>query len=136
MGLFRPTAEGAGVRLDVELGVGDRETLLDDAMIKQALTNVLLNAIQAVDQPGGHVRVATRCLGGHCEITVSDDGPGLPEDTSALFRVFHSTKQGGFGLGLAISRTRIEHHGGELSATTGPNGGAVFSISIPYEAPA
>ena len=131
--LFRPMAEGAGVELSADLGVGDKESLVDAAMIKQALTNVLVNAIDVVPQPGGHVRVQTRCRPGGCEIHVADDGPGVPEDTEPLFRVFHSTKRGGFGLGLAISRSRVEKHGGTLTAENRPQGGAEFVITIPKD---
>ena len=131
--LFQPMAEGKGVQLEAELGVGEKESLVDEAMIKQALTNVLVNAIDAVPQPGGHVQVQTRCRPGGCEIHVLDDGPGVPEDVEPLFRVFHSTKQSGFGLGLAISRSRVEKHGGTLTANNHPGGGAEFVITIPKD---
>jgi signal transduction histidine kinase len=131
--LFQPMAEGAGVELKADLAVGAQTTLVDEAMIKQALTNVLVNAIDAVPQPGGHVQVTTRCRPNGCEIHVLDDGPGLPEEVEPLFRVFHSTKPTGFGLGLAISRSRVERHGGMLEGKTRPEGGAEFVITIPKD---
>jgi signal transduction histidine kinase len=131
VGLLRPMAEGAGVRIETDLQGGESPVPLDEALIKQALMNVVLNAIEAVPRPGGWLRVSTRRAATSCLVTVEDDGPGLPGDPEELFRVFHSTKRGGSGLGLPISRAIVERHGGSLVGRNRPDGGAVFDLSIP-----
>jgi signal transduction histidine kinase len=131
--LFRASAEGDSIVLDTELQAGDDPVMLDEAMLKQALLNVLKNALEAVPRPGGRVVVSTRRSASRMEIAVADNGPGVPKDSEALFRIFHSTKKGGTGLGLAISRTLVERQGGELVARNGEHGGAVFTLSLPCE---
>jgi len=131
--LFRASAEGDGIVLDTELQAGDDPVMLDEAMLKQALLNVLKNALEAVPRPGGRVVVSTRRAGPRIAIAVRDNGPGVPKDAEALFRIFHSTKKGGTGLGLAISRTLVERQGGTLVASNGEQGGAVFTLSLPGE---
>ena len=138
--LLRPMAVGVGVTLETDFGAGGQPVLLDEALVKQALMNVILNAVQAVQTAsppgGGRVRITTRRTSRDVEIEVSDDGSGIPSDPEPLFRVFYSTKKGGSGLGLAISRAIAERHGGRLearnaSATGSPQGGAVFTLSLP-----
>jgi signal transduction histidine kinase len=129
--LFRANAAGVGVSLDFDLQAGEDAVLLDEAMVKQSLMNVVKNAIEAVSQPGGRVVVATRRSADVVQVTVSDDGAGVPEDPEAMFAVFHSTKKGGTGLGLPISRALAERQGGSLVARTGASGGAVFVLTFP-----
>ena len=132
--LFRANAAGVGVTLDLDLQAGEDAVFLDEAMVKQALMNVVKNAIEAVPQPGGRVVVASRRAGDVVQVTVSDDGPGVPEDPEAMFAVFHSTKKGGTGLGLPISRALAERQGGTLTARHAASGGAVFVLTLPAHA--
>jgi two-component system sensor histidine kinase HydH len=68
------------------------------------------------------------------EVTVDDDGPGLPEgDPEQLFDPFYSTRERGTGLGLALARRIARAHGGELSAGPSPAGGARFTLVLPTE---
>jgi signal transduction histidine kinase len=129
--VFRAFAAEQGVRLETDLRCGQVAVAVDEAMVKQALTNVILNALQAVAQPGGVVQVATRRTHAAQVVDVRDNGPGLPDDVEQLFRIFHSTKKGGSGLGLAISRGVAERHGGTLVARGQPEGGAVFTLTLP-----
>lgn len=133
--LFRANAAGAGVALDLDLQAGDEPVPLDEAMVKQALMNVLKNAIEASPQPGGRVTVATRRAADVVQVSVSDEGPGVPADPEQMFRVFHSTKKGGTGLGLPISRALAERQHGSLVARPGVRGGAVFVLSFPVKPP-
>lgn len=133
--LFQPTAEGDGVTLTADLDSGAEPILLDESLVKQALMNVILNALEAVRRPGGRVSVTTRREGSTCEVVVGDDGPGLPEDPEELFRVFHSTKKGGSGLGLPISRAIAERHGGSLVGRRSPREGAEFVLRLPVAVP-
>jgi len=66
------------------------------------------------------------------EVTVADNGPGLPTDeNSRIFDTFVTTKQNGMGMGLAIATTIVEAHGGKLWGTSNPDGGATFHFTLP-----
>lgn len=131
--LFRANAAGSGVSLELDLQAGDEPAGLDEAMVKQALMNVVKNAIEASPQPGGRVVVATRRSADVVQVSVSDEGPGVPADPEQMFRVFHSTKKGGTGLGLPISRALAERQHGSLIARAGARGGAVFVLTLPVK---
>ena len=134
MHLFGNRAAGEGIALDVDLHAGEAPVLLDEAMLKQAIMNIVVNAIEAVPRPGGRIMVTTRRDGSRVQVAVADNGPGLPGQPEALFQVFHSTKKGGTGLGLAIARAIAERHGGSLNAMGGEKGGAVFVFTLPADA--
>lgn len=115
---------------------------IDPERVRQALVNLLENALEAIDD-GGQVVVRASFDGPECKraiLEVMDDGHGIPEDNlDRLFQPFFTTRTDGTGLGLAIVRKIVEYHGGRVSAgnRTGPNGapsGAVFRIELPVEA--
>jgi signal transduction histidine kinase len=82
------------------------------------------------------VVIATRDVDGCVEVTVSDRGCGFGgRDAQALFQSFVTTKPGGLGLGLSISRSIVQAHGGTLAAASRPGGGAVFTLRLPALAP-
>jgi two-component system NtrC family sensor kinase len=112
--------EGSGV------AVGNRQK------IWQVVTNLLKNAAEA-SGTGGKVRITIGTAGeGFVELSVADDGPGLPmSDQERLFEPFYSTKETGTGLGLAVSRAIVQAHGGSLEGSTAPAGGAVFIARLP-----
>jgi signal transduction histidine kinase len=97
--------------------------------------NLLLNALDAVkDNPPGRRRVTVRArpAGATVEVTVSDEGHGIPADQLLrVFEPFFTSKSNGLGMGLAISRSIIEAHGGRLWAENRPAGGAVFTFTLP-----
>lgn len=102
-------------RLSVDTRVGpDLIVQADRAQIEQALINLLKNAVDAALETGGGVRIAWAKRAELCEILVEDEGPGLPE-TANLFVPFFSTKPGGSGIGLVLSRQIAEAHGGSLT---------------------
>jgi two-component system, NtrC family, sensor kinase len=101
------------------------------AKLRQVVSNLVRNAAEAAG-PGGRVAVRVAEGGGEARVAVSDDGPGLtPEAHERLFEPFFTTKQGGTGLGLALSRAIARGHGGDLEASDGPGGGAVFTLRVP-----
>jgi len=85
----------------------------DGDQLDQLLINLIRNASDAVTETGGGVRVTWRPLAGGVEVAVEDDGPGIV-DTANLFVPFYTTKPGGSGVGLALSRQIAEAHGGRL----------------------
>jgi two-component system, OmpR family, sensor kinase len=113
----------------------------DPERLTQMLRNLVRNAVTHT-APAGQVEVRARAHGDQLEITVSDDGPGIPpEELERVFERFRrlsggrTRDQGGSGLGLAIVRALAEAHGGTVTAESGPPGGATFRIVLPGYAP-
>ncbi len=127
-------AERAGVALHVHLADVVPSVLGDRIQLGQVLFNLLQNAIDATAEVrAGAVQVRTTLEHGKCvTISVCDNGEGLtPSDLERVFERFYSTKPTGMGMGLAISRSIVEAHGGRLWADTNPPRGAVFTLSLP-----
>jgi len=131
----RPQAAARGVALRLECPA-DATARLDKLKVKQAVVNVLRNAIDA-SPPGGDVVVRCGLADGAAEIAVTDRGPGIPAaDRAAIFTPFFTTKEHGSGLGLAIAREFAEAHGGAITAESRDGGGATFVLRLPREGPA
>ncbi|GHG22990.1 sensor histidine kinase NtrY-like [Paracoccus aerius] len=114
----------------------------DAGMLRQAFTNLVKNAGEAVDEraenppPGWQPRVAVTLRADHDAVTIqiADNGPGLPADRSRLFEPYVTMKASGTGLGLPIVKKIVEEHGGSLSLSDGPGGqGALAEIRLPRE---
>jgi PAS domain S-box-containing protein len=109
------------------------------ARLNQVLVNLLVNAAQAVRARGrGKIMLATRALGEHIEITVSDDGVGIPpENLARIFACGFTTKQaeGGSGLGLSISKEIVQAHGGSLEVSSQVGLGTTFTVRLPRSLP-
>jgi signal transduction histidine kinase len=108
----------------------------DRVQLQQVLMNLMLNGIEAMKDTGGELTVKTE-LGRDDQllISVSDTGVGLPADkTDQIFSAFFTTKPQGTGMGLAISRSIIESHGGRLWASANNGKGATFQFTLPAEA--
>jgi two-component system NtrC family sensor kinase len=101
--------------------------------LRQVLQNLISNAVAATVD-GGEIEIGSRSEGGRLRLTVIDSGPGIPEkDFEKIFEPLYSTKPGGLGLGLTISRTIVERLGGTLSARNVPGRGAVFTVEVPLK---
>src|SRR5690606_6315784 len=116
--------------------VGEAAVLVDRLQIEVVLRNLIVAAFEAVEAAGGQerwVRSGAEPAGpGRVCLTVEDSGPGPGVgDAVKLFEPFHSSKSSGLGLGLAISRSIAEAHGGRLWAEAGGNG--VFKLLLPLE---
>jgi len=133
--LVRPDAEKRRVRLAVETDPALPPVHGDRVQLQQVLLNLLLNGMDALDdnRPARRlVTVRTRPVGATVEVTVSDTGHGISADKLLrVFEPFFSTKPNGLGMGLAISRSIIEAHGGRLWAENNEAGGATFTFTLP-----
>ncbi|HLL25456.1 MAG TPA: ATP-binding protein [Kofleriaceae bacterium] len=122
------------VTLTTELAGGDPVAQIDGAQIRQCLINLVRNAADAVVAKGeGHVTLRTRVVRpGRIEIDVQDDGIGIaPDMIPKLFDPFFSTKEGGNGLGLALTQQIIRDHGGDLRVDSVVGKGTTFTVSVP-----
>ena len=127
-----PEMQAAGARVEVDTGDTPLVVLGDAAALEQLFLNLLLNAAQAFDEPGGVVRVRARADAKHVRIEVQDLGRGMsPETLAAAFEPFVSTRAQGTGLGLAIARRIATAHGGELSLESVPGAGTTAAVTIP-----
>jgi signal transduction histidine kinase len=108
--------------------------LADPQGIHRCLLNLLTNAIDALDEEGGEVKISTEKQGeSEVLITVEDNGSGIPDEIcQRIFDVFFSTKGSqGTGLGLAVTKKIIEEHGGSIEVQSKEEQGTKFSIQLP-----
>ena len=133
--LVRGEVERIGAALSVNDATLGAAVLVDRIQIEQALLNLLRNSAEALsERPGGRreMRIEARADDPWIDIVVTDTGPGVaPDVAETLFQPFVSTKARGMGLGLTITRSIVDAHGGELNFEAGPEGGASFRIRLP-----
>jgi signal transduction histidine kinase len=138
---FNPQAAMRAIDLSVESAENLKSNPpvlnLDPARLEQILGNLLSNALRHTPD-GGKIIVRTARSNGVVQIRIADNGPGIPEDDLPhIFERFYradrsrSRSEGGSGLGLTIARQLAEAHGGALTAANAPEGGAVFTLSLP-----
>lgn len=106
---------------------------IDNIQLQQVLLNVVGNAVDAVETMGtdGEVIISVESDADFVEIWVQDNGPGLPGNAESIFEPFFTTKAKGMGVGLAICRSIMQSHGGDLMAENQNDGGARFRIILP-----
>jgi C4-dicarboxylate-specific signal transduction histidine kinase len=129
-----------GVQLEKSRAIAIRD--LDDALpailgdavqLQQVIVNLVLNALQALNGAiNSRIRLQTYSVCDKVVLTVEDNGPGIPADIlGKLFISFFTTKQDGMGMGLAICKTIVEAHGGEISVENLTINGARFTVQLP-----
>jgi signal transduction histidine kinase len=125
-----PQLEAQGI--EAELDVPPHTVVTADReMLRRAILNLVLNAIDAMPK-GGDLVVTSYERHGGLELEIADSGPGLPEaHLPRLFDPFFTTKPSGTGLGLSIVHRIVEAHGGRVTAVNCPEGGAAFTIELP-----
>jgi two-component system sensor kinase FixL len=126
-------AKDLGVRVRFHFDQGADLALADRVQVQQVLLNLVRNAIEAMQQSDTRELIlsAMPAPDKMIRISVSDTGPGIaPEVSNQLFQPFVSTKRQGMGVGLSISRTIIEGHGGRIWVDSKPGGGATFSFTL------
>ena len=121
------------IKLVTNLAPDDPIAHVDNNQIRQCLINLVRNAADAVGSKGsGNITLRTRTVGKRVEIEVEDDGVGIPaEQQGKLFDGFFSTKEGGSGLGLALTQQIVRDHGGELRVVSAVGRGTTFTVSVP-----
>jgi len=152
--LVRARADGQCVQVLCDLA--DRPLMIeaDHEQLRQLFLNLMCNALDTLPQ-GGRIRITAAVsepLSGKNDepanrecanwpsawitLTIADNGPGIPRELGdRIFEPYVSTKDTGIGLGLAICRRIVAAHGGEISASDGPEGGAVFTVCLPTHVP-
>ena len=135
--LLRTEATRYAVPIRAELGEGLPKVKADRVQLQQVFMNLMLNGIDAMKdmRPTGELTIRSeRAVGGQVLISVSDTGVGLPpQQADQIFNAFFTTKPDGTGMGLPISRSIIESHGGRLWAAANSGPGATFHFTLPVE---
>jgi len=132
--LLRSQANRSSIAIRAELGPDVPKVLADRVQLQQVFMNLMLNAIDAMKDTSGRneLLIKSEVDNGHLLISVSDTGTGLlPEQMEQIFRAFFTTKDHGTGMGLPISRSIVESHGGRLWVTANSDRGATFQFSLP-----
>jgi PAS domain S-box-containing protein len=129
--LIRPQADRQGVRLELAPPAGPLpEVALDAEKLRQAVLNLVLNALEAMPR-GGTLSLRAEARGGEIRVVVADTGPGIPPEVQDhMFHPYFSTKNGGSGVGLAIAEKLVRQHRGRLDYRTGA-AGTTFTIALP-----
>jgi signal transduction histidine kinase len=136
--LIRSEIDKNAISLETELADDLPGILADRVQLQQALLNLIMNAIEAMGAAEHGPRVlrisSARGEAGDVIVAVRDTGIGLAgQNSEQLFEAFHTTKHGGMGMGLSITRSIIEAHGGRVWSAPNAPRGAVFQFSLPVQ---
>src|SRR6267143_4611110 len=136
--LLRGEASRYSISTRTELAPDLPKITADRVQLQQVFMNLILNAIEAMKDTAGELTIKTELSqGGQLLISVSDTGVGLPnEKTEQIFSAFFTTKSQGSGMGLSISRSIVESHGGRLWVADNSPRGAIFCFTLPTKAEA
>ncbi|MCP4264653.1 MAG: hypothetical protein GY777_03595 [Candidatus Brocadiaceae bacterium] len=130
LSLITPHAELNGIDIYLKMMTGCSQALVDKDKFKQALLNIIINSIDVMIG-GGEIEINVSNEDGHLNISLKDTGPGIPEEQhDKIFDLFYSTKSGGTGVGLAITKNIVHAHGGNIRFRE-LNKGAEFIIELP-----
>jgi PAS domain S-box-containing protein len=136
LSLLKGEANRYSVAMRTELTTDLPKIMADRVQMQQVFMNLMLNAIEAMEHSGGELLVKSQPQEGQLEFSVSDTGVGLTtEKMDQIFSAFFTTKPQGSGMGLAISRSIAESHGGRLWATCNDGRGATFHFTLPIQVP-
>jgi C4-dicarboxylate-specific signal transduction histidine kinase len=136
LNLVEMESRNVNIRVESAISPDLPRVFVDGIQIQQVVLNLTRNAIEAIEEAGiansvikvGVVATAENEIA----VSVADCGPGIsPEDAEHIFDPFYSTKGGGLGVGLSISRAIVEAHGGRLSLAPNKGGGCVFQFTLP-----
>src|ERR1700691_6307433 len=129
--LAKPQAEAAGIRVSVNADTDAANIRVDRDLMKQAILNVVVNAIQAMPQ-GGELHVECAIREDEAEIRIGDTGVGIPPELrDKIFRLYYTTKPEGSGIGLAMTFRIVQLHDGGIDFTSEPGKGTTFVLRLP-----
>ena len=130
--LLRQEAGASSISIRTNLDEGIPDVMADRVQLQQVFMNLMLNAIEAMKDTGGELTISSQPgEGAELRISVSDTGVGLPtENPDQIFDSFVTTKPNGTGMGLAITRSIVESHGGRLWAVANAGQGATFVFTL------
>src|SRR5436190_1628391 len=136
MRIFEVQTNETGVNARVTTNGAVPQITADPDSLHSALTNLIINGLQAMDGTGGKIEVALSREAGRARIDVIDSGRGIaPEEISKVFEPYYSTKETGTGLGLAIVKKAIEDHHGTITVISKAGEGTTFTITLPVSPP-
>jgi PAS domain S-box-containing protein len=134
LSVAQPQLQRAGVTVQESLGAGVPEVWADRDLLKQAVLNLVLNAVEAMPN-GGELRLVLQRRGELAEISVSDTGKGIPlENRQKIFQLFFTTRPGGSGIGLATTFRIVQLHNGSIDFQSEAGRGTTFRIELPLAA--
>jgi signal transduction histidine kinase len=129
--LARPQAQAAGIALHVNGEVEGVEVRIDRDLMKQALWNIVVNAIEAM-QSGGELHFSAHTVEDGAEVRIADTGAGIPPELrEKIFSLYFTTKQRGSGIGLAMTFRIVQLHDGTIDFTSEPGKGTTFLVRLP-----
>jgi PAS domain S-box-containing protein len=133
--LLKGEATRFSIGMRTDLSAELPKIMVDRVQLQQVFMNLMLNGIEAMEDSGGELTVKSQLQDGQLQFSVRDTGVGLPaEKMDQIFSAFFTTKPQGSGMGLAISRSIVESHGGQLWASANSGGGATFHFTLPIQA--
>jgi signal transduction histidine kinase len=133
---YHPQCDQSGIKMRVQLPDDPLMVLVDEGHFKQAMLNLMINAVQAMGRDTDstsepELLITAHAVGGDVCVNITDTGPGIPEDhLKEIFHPYVSHRAGGTGLGLPTTRRLIEEHGGRLAVTSEVGRGTKFSIVL------
>ncbi len=132
--LAKPQTGAAGIRVSLRQESEGAAIRVDPDLMKQAILNILVNAIEAMPG-GGELSVASLVRGDEAEIRIADTGPGIPPGLrEKIFRLYFTTKKEGSGIGLAMTFRIVQLHDGAIDFTSQPGKGTTFVLRLPTAA--
>jgi signal transduction histidine kinase len=134
IGMLRSDAKRHSITMRTELDPDLPEVMAERVQLQQVFMNLMLNGIDAMKETSGanELTIKSAADNAHLVISVSDTGAGLrPGHVDQIFNAFFTTKDHGIGMGLPISRSIVESHGGRLWVTANSERGATFQFSLP-----
>jgi len=123
--------EHSHIETSLEMSDSLHPVLASHDHLVQVFLNLIINAIEAMPD-GGNLTVSSQIVGGQVELIFADNGPGIsPDALPIIFEPFYTTREQGTGLGLSVSYSIIQQHGGMITAGNSAGGGAVFTVALP-----